>query len=197
MLSTLFYCLRETAKTGTLSGMASTRENPPRNDDSVPCSRALSPQTLAFLILRLWIGAAAVAAGLAKFARSEKVFTENFETGETLAEVVRSYSLQNYVGAPAREFSQLLGDPLLPNWALHAFYYALGPSLVFFGATLLLGIATRTSLFALGLIFAALTFGLSLIDPSGSAGTLGIYALAVAAALALSDANRFCLTKRF
>lgn len=177
--------------------MASTRENLPQNIDSAPRSRSLSPKTLAFLILRLWLGFAAVAAGLAKFSQSQKIFTENIETGETVAEVVRSYALQNYIGAPAREFSQLLGDPLLPNWALHAFYYALGPALIFFGVTLLLGIGTRVSLFALGLIFVALTFGLSLIDPSGSAGTLGIYVLAVAAALALSDSNRFCLTKRF
>lgn len=177
--------------------MASTRENLPKNINSAPRSRSLSTKTLAFLVLRLWLGFAAVGSGLAKFSQSQKVFTENVETGETVAEIARSYALQNYIGAPAREFAQLLGDPFLPDWMLHSFYYTLGPALIFFGATLLIGLGTRISLFALGLIFVALTFGLSLIDPSGSAGALGIYVLAITVALTLSDDNRFCLTKRF
>lgn len=171
-----------------------SEENPSSGDTP---SRRISPRTLAFLVLRLWIGAVAVASGLAKFAQSQKVFEENPETGEMSASTLRSYSTEYYVGAPAREFDQLLGDPLLPDWVLNTFYYALGPSLIFFGITLLLGLGTRISLFALGLIFIVLTFGLALIDTSGSAGILGIYILAIAAALALADDNRFCLLQKF
>lgn len=167
------------------------------SSDSAEKTPNSSAKTLAFLVLRAWIGSAALASGLAKFSHSEKVFEENSETGEMTAHIVRSYSLDSYNGIPAKEFERLLGDALFPEWLLHAFYYAIGPVLIFLGATLLLGLATRTSLFVLGLIFAALTFGLSLIDPSGSAGILGIYVLAIAGALALADANRFCISRKF
>lgn len=191
-----FLELAGTPKNGNAFGMAS-EENLPLSPDVPHNSPALSPRTLAFLILRLWLGAVAIASGLAKFAQSQKVFTEDLESGEMTSAILRTYSPEHYVGAPVREFEQLLGDPLLPTWVLQAFYYALGPALILFGSTLLLGLGTRISLFALGLIFVALTFGLALIDPSGSAGTLGIYILAIAAALALADHNRFCLLRKF
>ena len=169
------------------------------NDNTVPappcsCSRA---RTLAFLILRFWIGCAALASGLAKFSHTEKVFEENPETGEMSATLVRNYALEFYNGVPTREFERLLGDALFPEWILHAFYYALGPALIACGLALLIGVATRISLFVLGLIFAALGFGLSLIDTTGSAGTLGIYVIAIAGALLLADNNRFCLSRKF
>lgn len=169
------------------------------NSASVPAEKKspFSSRALAFLVLRFWLGSAALASGLAKFSRAEKIFEENPETGEMTATLVRNYGFDNYIGVPAREFEKLLGDALFPEWLLQAFYYAIGPALIFFGATLLLGIATRISLVALGLIFVALTFGLSLIEPSEAAGTLGIYALAIAGALLLADDNRFCLSKKF
>lgn len=188
------FSLAGTAENGNAFSMLSDD-----NTASVPAENPACPpaRTLAFLVLRLWIGASALASGLAKFARSEKIFEENPETGEMTASIARNYDFDSYVGVPAREFEKLLGDALLPEWLLHVFYYAIGPALILFGSGVLLGIATRTSLFALGMIFAALTLGLSLIDPSGSAGTLGIYTLAIAGALLLSDANRFCIWRKF
>lgn len=171
------------------------------SDSTLPAAEtrtpALSPRTLAFLLLRFWIGFSATASGLAKFVRAEKIFEENPETGEVTARLSRTYSLDAYNGVPAREFEQLLGDALFPELLLQAFYYAVGPALILFGMSLIFGLATRVSLCALGLIFIALTFGLALIDPSGSAGTLGIYVLAIAAALLLADSNRFCLSRKF
>lgn len=154
-------------------------------------------RTLAFLILRFWLGGAALASGLNKFGQSEKIFEENPETGEMTASVIRNYAFDFYKGVPAKEFERLLGDALLPECVLQVFYYALGPALILSGACLLIGCMTRSALFVIGLIFAALTFGLSLIDSSGSAGTLGIYTLAVVAALLLSDNNRLCISKKF
>ena len=169
------------------------------NDNSAsahPCSCSRA-RTSAFLLLRFWIGGTALASGLAKFSQAEKVFEENPETGEMSATLVRNYAWEFYNGVPAREFERLLGDALLPEWLLRAFYYALGPALIVCGIALLIGVATRISLFALGLIFVALSFGLSLIDTSGSAGTLGIYTIAIVGALLLADNNRFCLSRKF
>ena len=169
------------------------------NDNSVPAHQCpcSGTRTLAFLILRFWIACTALASGLAKFSRAEKVFEENPETGEMSSTLVRNYAWEFYNGVPAREFERLLGDALFPEWVLQAFYYALGPALILCGLALLLGIATRMSLVVLGLIFVALSFGLSLIDTSGSAGTLGIYVIAIAGALLLADNNRFCLSRKF
>lgn len=171
------------------------------NENTVPKTEkkesANSSKTLAFLVLRLWIGFSALASGLAKFVRTEKVFEENPDTGEMTARVLRSYSFDAYNGIPAREFERFLGDPLFPECVLQAFYYAIGPVLILSGASLIIGFATRISLVLLGLIFVALSFGLSLIDPSGSAGILGIYILAIACALLFADANRFCISRKF
>ena len=164
-------------------------------------SAAVAPRnrarTAAFLVLRFWLAACAIASGASKFAVASRRVSEDPETGETVVSLVREYAFGNYVGVPAREFERLLGDPLLPDWTLHAFRFALGPVLILAGAALLLGAGTRVALCVLGAVFVALSFGLSLTDPSGSAGTLGVYVLAVAAALLLADANRFCVSVKY
>lgn len=154
-------------------------------------------RTAAFLVLRFWLASCALASGASKFAVTSRRICENPETGETVVELVREYAPGNYVGVPAREFERLLGDPLLPDWTLQAFQYALGPTLILAGAALFVGAGTRIALCVLGAVFVALSFGLSLTDPSGSAGTLGVYVLAIAAALRLSDSNRFCVSAKY
>lgn len=165
--------------------------------DTKDKKRHSAPRAFAALLLRLWLGFSAIGSGLAKFATAEKVFEENPETGEMTARIVRTYSPDFYNGIPAREFERLLGDTLFPEWILQAFYYAVGPALILLGSALVIGFATRTSLFLLGLIFVALTFGLSLIDSSGTPGTLGIYLLAIVAALLLGDSDRFRVLRKF
>ena len=156
----------------------------------------ISEKSLACVLMRLWIGGHALAAGLDKFAAPRKIVSEDVETGEMSVRVVREYAFSNYIGVPEKDFAVFLGDPFLPDWILHAFYYAIGPALILFGAMAILGIATRTTLFALGLIFVALECGLTILSPA-SAGTLGIQLAIIAAAIVLAPHNRFCITKKF
>jgi thiosulfate dehydrogenase [quinone] large subunit len=69
--------------------------------------------------------------------------------------------------------------------------------LLILGLTLLLGIATRFTLFAMGLLYTSLTFGLILIKQDAGVAWLGIHILMIVAALALANYNRFALLKKW
>lgn len=156
----------------------------------------LLARTLAFLLLRFWLAVRAIATGLDKFSAPRRHVSENLETGEMSVRVVKEYALENYVGVPVPQFEALLGNPIFPEWLLHAFAFILGPVLILLGVMLLLGIFTRSALFALGGIFVLLTLGLSFLETVGSS-VLGIHVVIAATALTLSRYNKFSLTKRF
>ena len=71
--------------------------------------------------------------------------------------------MSNYKGVPAPLYDKFINEPLIPEFALNIYNVVLGLALIILGLSLFLGIATRFSLFLMGLIYTSLTFGLILI----------------------------------
>jgi thiosulfate dehydrogenase [quinone] large subunit len=86
---------------------------------------------------------------------------------------------------------------LFPKFALVAFDRLIGPAFILTGIMLLIGLGTRLSLLAQGVLFIALTVGLVLIDQSDGVAYLGIHAGLVAAAFLLAQHNRFVVLKKW
>ena len=57
--------------------------------------------------------------------------------------------------------------------------------------------ATRFSLFAMGLVYTSLTFGLILIKQDAGVAWLGIHIIMIVLALALAKYNRFAILKKW
>jgi thiosulfate dehydrogenase [quinone] large subunit len=110
---------------------------------------------------------------------------------------VKSYALANYAGIPAAFTDKFSHEPLFPKLVLVAFDRMLGPAFILTGIMLLIGLGTRLSLAAQGLLFIALTVGLVLIDQNDGVAWLGIHILVVAAAFVLAEHNRFVVLKKW
>ena len=157
---------------------------------------------LGFLILRLWLSVRAVITGIEKYAGSKSMDAPVSIDGAvnsyglTASESEKVYSLANYHGVPEALMGKFQGQPLIPSAALSLFDTLLGPGLILFGLTLLLGIATRISLFAMGLIYVGLTAGLILIKQDAGIAWLGVHVLMVAFALCHVRYNRLALMKK-
>ncbi|MDR2430036.1 MAG: hypothetical protein LBD14_03935 [Puniceicoccales bacterium] len=188
-------------------------------------------RTLAFWILRVWLGARALLTGLSKFSIEETVVAKA-GAAAAAAPAGEDYGIKDAVTAVAtvategqetvsklvhhglptggawtyESFSNLtewprLGWLIMPKWALWFLDNTLGYILIALGATLLLGIGTRISLLAQGLLYTALTAGFIIItkEPGSSAGItmLGVHIVLVVAALLLVKHNRFVVCKKF
>lgn len=159
--------------------------------------------TLGMLTLRIWLAIRAIQTGIEKFAgmgTTAKAVTIDGapnDYGLTQAASVKAYALSNYHGVPAPLYDKFAGEPLIPLWGLHLYDVILGPALLILGITLLLGIATRYSLFAMGLLYTSLTFGLILIKQDAGIAWLGIHIIMVVAALVLAKHNRFTILKKW
>jgi thiosulfate dehydrogenase [quinone] large subunit len=107
--------------------------------------------------------------------------------------------MEHYHGVPEAMYKQFQGEPLMMDWALKVYNVVLGPALLILGFAILLGVAYRTSLFALGLLYVSLTWGLILMGQAGASGVawLGTHVLIVIAALALADHNRLAVLKKW
>jgi thiosulfate dehydrogenase [quinone] large subunit len=105
--------------------------------------------------------------------------------------------MANYHGVPEALKTKFAEEPLMAGWALNIYDKVLGPALLVLGLTILLGIASRTSLFALGLLYISLTWGLILIKQDPGVAWLGTHMLIIIAALALHHHNRFCILKKW
>jgi len=176
----------------------------PDSDGKSNCGFEAYASTCAFLLLRLWLAMRAIATGVEKFAgkiSEQKPLLDEFGqpdmNGTMVAVEHKVYALKYYQGIPAALQSKFAAEPLLPAFLLKPYGALLGYVLIIAGVTLLLGIATRTSLFIHGLIYISLSFGLVLINESGGVAWLAIHMLLVVAALALASHNRFALTKRW
>lgn len=161
-----------------------------------------SGRTLAFLTLRLWLGLRAVVAGVEKF--STRISIQEPLLGAdgkpdpsgAIVEIERKvYGLKHYNALPDSLRTKFAEEPLLPAFLTTPFYAVLGPALILLGLMLLLGIASRPALFAMGVLYTVLTVGLMLIGQDAGVSWLAIHAGLVALALSLSDANRFSLTR--
>ncbi|MGF1451457.1 MAG: hypothetical protein ACFB21_05225 [Opitutales bacterium] len=157
--------------------------------------------TLGMLVLRLWLGVRALAAGIEKFAgtRSAEAAVEiggepnDYGLTETASEKV--YGFEHYAGVPDALYPQFEAEPLIPGFFLGVYDFFLGPLLLLLGLALLLGVATRTALVVTALLYTSLTFGLILLNQSAGVAWLGIHIGLIVGALLLVRHNRFELLK--
>jgi len=161
--------------------------------------------TLAFLVLRLWLAVRNIVTGIEKFGAYRIIqkpivdpVTGMEDPGGAMLDVkIKFYALKNYSGIPASLKDKFSNEPLLPHPLLTLFDRLLGPALIITGLMLLLGLGTRLSLFAQGLIYVALTVGLILIHQDDGISWLGIHVVLVAIALVLARHNRFAILKKW
>ena len=161
--------------------------------------------TIAFLLLRLWLGVRALFVGIEKFAAYKSVAMPLIDpaTGQPDASGVmvniniKSYALANYAGIPVALKDKFAHQPLLPKFAMVPFNYMIGPLFILTGIMLLVGLGTRLSLLAQGLLFIGLTVGLVLIDQNDGVAWLGIHIGLVAAAFLLAEHNRYVVLKKW
>ncbi|MFT4901706.1 MAG: thiosulfate dehydrogenase [quinone] large subunit [Lentimonas sp.] len=159
--------------------------------------------TLGLLLLRIWLGMRAIQTGIEKFAgtyNSDKsVLIDGAPNSYGLTDTVtgKVYSLSNYHGVPVPLYEKFSSEPLIPSWGLSLYDVVLGPALILLGLTVLFGIATRISLFAMGLVYTSLTFGLILIKQDAGIAWLGVHIIMVVVALALTKYNRFAILKKW
>ena len=159
--------------------------------------------TLAFWVLRAWLGVRAIITGIEKY--SATVITQKplidsttgmeDPSGAMVDVANKVYALTNYNAVPPSMASKFASEPLLPKLLLTPFYTMLGPVLILLGITLLVGLGTRISLFLQGLLYVGLTVGLILIHEDGGIAWLGIHVALIALALLLARHNRVCLLK--
>jgi thiosulfate dehydrogenase [quinone] large subunit len=161
--------------------------------------------TFAFLALRLWLGVRALFVGIEKFGAYKSVAMPLLDptTGQPDASGVmvnvnvKTYALANYAGIPASMASRFAHEPMFPKFVLVAFDRMLGPAFILTGIMLLIGLGTRLSLVAQGLLFIALTVGLVLINQDDGVAWLGIHIGLVAAAFLLVQYNRFAVLNKW
>lgn len=158
---------------------------------------------LAMLLLRLWLGLRALQTGVEKFAgyaaREEVVEVDGEPNAYGLTDVDtdKVYALSHMHGVPAAMYDRFLGEPLIPAFGLTVFDLVLAPLLLVLGVMILLGIALRCSLFAMGLVYTSLTFGLILLGQDAGIAWLGTHILLIVAALLFVQHNRFSIMKSY
>ncbi len=152
--------------------------------------------TLAFWVLRLWLGIRAVVTGIEKFSVLKVVSEEN-EFGGVVEKTVRTYEISGHHGLPGALAKQLGDLPLMPNWGLAIFDATLGYVLIALGVMLLAGIGTRISLFLQGILYSMLTVGLIMLNQDAGIAWLGIHLLLIAGALVLAKHNKLAVLKKF
>lgn len=159
--------------------------------------------TLAMILLRLWLAMRAIQTGLEKYAGTKAydkaVTIDGAPNDYGLVEGASSkaYAISNYNGVPAPLYEKFSDEPFIPEFALNLYDTLLGPVLILSGLALLLGLATRFSLFAMGLIYTSLTFGLILIKQDAGIAWLGTHIILVVLALILAKHNRFAILNKW
>ena len=184
----------QTKKTGCETG----------NSTTSGCCGSSCDGTMAFLLLRGWLGIRALMTGIEKFGAYKTVQKPFIDptTGQPDPNLVtdakvKFYSLANYSGIPSGLKSKFTGEPFLPSFAMGLFDRMLGPFLIISGLMLLLGVGTRLSLFLQGLVYIALTIGLILIGQNDGVAWLGIHLALIAFALVLAKNNKLALLKKW
>jgi len=103
-------------------------------------------------------------------------------------------SLKKFEAEPLMRSYTVMGIHIDP---LKIYDVILGPTLLVLGLTILLGIASRTSLFLLGLLYISLTWGLILIKQDDGVSWLGVHMILIVMALMLSKYNRCAIFKKW
>jgi thiosulfate dehydrogenase [quinone] large subunit len=159
--------------------------------------------TLGFLSLRVWLAVRSILTGIEKFAGSQAsdvpvtIDGAVNSYGLTASESGKVYGLDHYHGVPEALYDKLKAEPFIPEAMLKAYDVVLGPALILIGITLLLGIATRISLFAMALLYASLTVGLILLKQDAGIAWLGIHVLMIAVALFHAKHDRLAILGKF
>ncbi|MDR2982093.1 MAG: hypothetical protein LBV12_07595 [Puniceicoccales bacterium] len=159
-----------------------------------------SERTLAVWVLRLWLSIRAILTGVEKFYVNKTIEIEDADTGIVLEKSVKTFDISGHHGLPGGLAKQLGEQPLMPKWGLAIFDATLGYILIALGIMLLLGIGTRISLFAQGVLYSMLTVGFIMLNgPAFDAGIayLGTHVLLVVAALVLVKDNKLVVLKKF
>lgn len=155
------------------------------------------------LLLRGWLAVRAIQTGIEKYAGTQSanqlvpIDGAANAYGLTSAASVKSYGLNHYQGIPEELLAKFQAEPLMLKAALPYFDKMLGPALIVLGMTILIGFATRTSLFLLGLLYTSLTWGLILLKRDDGVSWLGIHMVLIALALALAKHDRLALLRKW
>jgi thiosulfate dehydrogenase [quinone] large subunit len=180
-------------------------QNPQATRQEQSSSEYAFDYSLAFLLLRGWLGIRALLTGIEKFASTKALqkavidpVTGMEDPSGALIEVKQKfYALANYTAIPTTLKDKFALEPMLPKFMTLPFYAMLGPALIALGLMLLFGAGTRLSLFLQGLLYIGLTAGLILIKQDDGVAWLGIHLGLIALALMLAKHNRFCLLNKW
>jgi len=176
-----------------------------QSSETTPSSSYFSLEhTFAFLLMRLWLAVRAIITGLEKFSAHVTVQKPLLDemgnpdpSGIMLSVEQKVYGLSHYHGVPESLAEKFSMEPMLPGFLLAPYQFLLGPVLIVVGLTLLLGIATRVSLFVMGLLYVSLTFGLILIGQDGGIAWLAAHTIMIAYALTLVRYNKVAIMKKY
>jgi len=179
------------------------------------------PYTMAFWLLRIWLGVRALFTGLVKFqGTAERVVGGDglsAEEAEILAdggvgfasasakatETVNVLGFEHYHSLAQKgpmSMESFSASPLMPSFMVGPYAFILGYALIALGLALLAGVFTRLTLFVMGLLYISLTYGFIILEPglgqasAAGAAYLGIHILMIVAALLLVDYNKFTVT---
>mgnify|MGYP001598691757 FL=1 len=183
--------------------MSDQTENKPGGSHGGQCCNC--DYSLAFLVLRGWLGVRALLAGIEKYGKYKAVAMPVIDpatgqpdaSGVMINVNVKHYALENYAGVPSALKDKFTHEPLLPHFALNLFDHILGPAFILTGVMLLVGLGTRISLLVQALLYLALTVGLILIDKPDGITYLGVHVALVAFALTLAKYNKLALFKKW
>lgn len=160
--------------------------------------------TLAFLLLRVWLGLRSLLTGLEKFAgikTEQKPLLDEFGdpdiSGAMVNVKVKEYGFEHYHGLPKPLYDKFAEEPLMPVWMLNMYSGVLGYVLILLGALLFLGALPRITLFASGLLYASLTVGLILLNESGGVAWLATHVIMFVLALLLVRYNRYSVYNKY
>ncbi len=160
--------------------------------------------SLAFLLLRLWLGIRSLLTGIEKFAGIETVqkplldeFGEPDISGAMVNVKEKVYGFSQYHGLPDPLYEKFAAEPLMPVWMLDLYSGVLGYVLIALGVALLLGALPRAALFISGLVYASLTVGLILLNESGGVAWLAAHVALIALALLLTRYNRWAVCNKY
>lgn len=168
-----------------------------------PCPQSSLGLTYGALLLRVWLAVRAIQTGVEKYTGYKgsdvpvTIDGKANDYGLTSATTIKEYGLSHYHGVPEALMKKFTDEPLMMKFALPLYDKVLGPALLILGLTILLGIASRTSLFLLGLLYISLTWGLILIKEDAGVAWLGIHMIMIVMALWASQYNRLCLLKKW
>jgi thiosulfate dehydrogenase [quinone] large subunit len=193
--------------------MSTESEIESESENRCPCSCTCRTLGLIYgaLLLRLWLAVRAIQTGIEKYAGTlasdQPVKIDGVANTQDLlsSASAKEYALSHYHGVPQGLVDKFKAEPLMKSYTvmdytidpLKIYDIILGPALVVLGVTILLGIASRTSLFLLGLLYISLTWGLILIKQDDGISWLGVHMILIVMALMLSHYNRCTIFKKW